>query len=151
MIPDPEVLHAHCNLLNTSFTKLLGRPLVEDTTSGSLVNQMLNAPFVIVSHNTENDPIFNFANHCALNLWKMNWEEFTSLPSRYSAEAMERGQREAFLKQAQEKGYVDQYSGIRIAKDGKRFRISDAIIWNLHDDESNFKGQAATFNQWEYL
>jgi len=53
--------------------------------------------------------------------------------------------------QVAEKGYVDQYSGIRISSSGKRFRIIETIIWEVRDDEERRVGQAATFPKWEWL
>ena len=37
------------------------------------------------------------------------------------------------------------YAGLRIAKDGRRFRIADGIIWPLIDSDGINRGQAATF------
>lgn len=40
-----------------------------------------------MSHGLEVDPVFNYANQCALDLFEMTWEDFIKLPSRLSAEA----------------------------------------------------------------
>jgi len=40
---------------------------------------------------------------------------------------------------------VDGYSGMRIAKSGKRFMITDATVWNLIDERGLPQGQAAVF------
>ena len=45
-------------------------------------------------------------------------------------------------------GFVDDYQGIRISRTGKRFRIEQAIVWNLVDDQGRHAGQAATFDHW---
>jgi hypothetical protein len=45
-------------------------------------------------------------------------------------------------------GYIDHYEGIRISSSGKRFKISNAVVWNLTDKNQNYKGQAAWFEQW---
>jgi hypothetical protein len=50
-----------------------------------------------------------------------------------------------------EHGFVDDYSGIRISKNGRRFRIRQATVWNLVDASGAFAGQAATFGRWEFL
>ncbi len=44
---------------------------------------------------------------------------------------------------------VQGYSGVRIAADGTRFRIKDAVIWNLLDEHGQRHGQAAAIGQWE--
>ena len=81
----------------------------------------------------------------------MSWETFTSTPSRYTAEAPKREERERLLKNVTEKGYIDNYSGIRISADGQRFRIDKATVWNVFDLDGQKIGQAATFSEWKYL
>jgi len=66
------------------------------------------------------------------------------MPSRFTAEPMERSARDAFMRQVTEKGVVTNYEGIRIALDGERFRISDAVVWNI-EVGGLYLGQAATF------
>ena len=43
-------------------------------------------------------------------------------------------------------GYVDDYAGVRIAKDGTRFMIRNATVWNLMDQGGGYCGQAARFD-----
>jgi predicted DNA-binding protein (UPF0251 family) len=50
-----------------------------------------------------------------------------------------------------EHGYVDDYTGIRVAKSGWRFRILRATIWNLLDASGRRVGQAASIPAWEPL
>jgi hypothetical protein len=75
------------------------------------------------------------------------WEELTALPSRLSAEAPERSERQTFLERVACDGFVIGYSGIRIAKSGKRFRIENATVWQLFDAEGAYRGQAAMLPQ----
>ena len=42
-------------------------------------------------------------------------------------------------------GFISEYSGIRIAADGRRFRIRGALVWNVYDDRGDAAGQAAMF------
>jgi hypothetical protein len=116
-----------------------------------IADLLFRANFVIVSHANQADPILNYGNQKALDLWKMDWQTFTSTPSRYTAEAMERGEREQLLAQAKSQGYIRNYRGIRIASNGDRFYIDQAIIWNLIDIEGKLWGQAATFSNWEAI
>ncbi len=81
----------------------------------------------------------------------MSWQQLTRLPSRKSAERPNRSEREKFLQQVSQRGYVDNYSGIRIASSGQRFYIHNAVVWNLIDTAGNKLGQAATFENWEFL
>ena len=49
------------------------------------------------------------------------------------------------------RGYIDDYSGVRISRTGRRFLIERATVWNLTDDRDQLCGQAATFHEWRYL
>ncbi|MFN6944193.1 MAG: MEKHLA domain-containing protein [Cytophagaceae bacterium] len=140
------VISLHESLLSESFKKLLNRPI-----SLEFSNNLYNAPFVVVSHGIQTDPIFNYANLCAQQLWNLNWEGFTQMPSRLSAEPMEREERQIFLEKTARQGFVENYSGIRITSDNRRFMIKNAIIWNVIDAKGIYKGQAATFSDWEFL
>jgi len=48
-------------------------------------------------------------------------------------------------------GFIDNYSGIRISKGGRRFEISNATVWNLISETGEPRGQAATFSEWKFL
>ena len=48
-------------------------------------------------------------------------------------------------------GFIENYSGIRISKNGRRFRIAQATVWNLLAEKGEPRGQAAMFSQWEFL
>jgi MEKHLA domain len=150
----PPVI-AHGGYLARSFSRLLGRallPSVSAQASDAVITQALYyAPVVIVAHGTQPDPLFCFANKVAQQLWGIPWSEFIGMPSRLSAEAEERATRAALLTQAQEKGFIDNYSGIRIARSGKRFRIREVILFTVSDDQGKKVGQAATFDTWEWL
>jgi len=45
-------------------------------------------------------------------------------------------------------GIIKDYAGIRISATGRRFRIGQAIVWNLIDAAGTCHGQAATFARW---
>jgi MEKHLA domain len=63
-------------------------------------------------------------------------------------EAPERQERERLLARVTAHGIIDDYSGIRIAKSGRRFRILRATVWNLSDAAGRPLGQAAAFSDW---
>lgn len=142
----------HALLLLDSFARLLGRELVSrEGTAADQAERLFQAPFVVASHGTEADPVLNYGNAQALALWEMSWEEFTRTPSRLTAEPVHRAERAQLLTRTQLQGYVDDYAGIRIAKTGRRFRIEQAIVWNLTTADGSHSGQAATFNSWAFL
>ena len=106
---------------------------------------------MVVSHGTETDPLLNYGNRTALELWEMTLHEFLGTPSRQTAEPVHRDEREELLRRTREFGYIDDYSGIRISATGKRFRIHRATVWNVVNSESQRVGQAAAFSQWTHL
>jgi hypothetical protein len=72
------------------------------------------------------------------------------MPSRLTAEAPDRTERARLLAEVAARGFIDDYSGVRISRTGQRFRIERATVWNLSDDEGRRCGQAATFRTWRY-
>ena len=57
----------------------------------------------------------------------------------------------AFLEAVTRRGFIDDYSGVRITKSGRHFRISRATVWNLLTETNQPCGQAAMFDKWEFL
>ncbi len=111
----------------------------------ALRDALWNAPRAIVAHGTEDDPIFFYGNRLALQLFEMSGDEFARLPSRLSAESLAQEARVKLLDQVARQGYVDGYSGMRIAKSGSHFMIADTTVWNLLDAAGVRHGQAAVF------
>lgn len=145
-------LSEHVDLLLRSLHRLTGKRLFdEDDDPDVVARKIFHAPFAFVSHDTSEDPVFNYANMTALKLFEMTWEEFTTLPSRKSAEPLNRKERAKLLRNVTDKGYIDDYSGVRISSTGKRFRINNAIVWNIIDSDGKYRGQAAMFDNWECL
>ena len=116
-----------------------------------LARGVFEAPFVVVSHGTEADPVLNYGNAAALALWEMSWEELTRTPSRLTAEAPNREERARLLEAVTKRGFIDDYSGVRISKSGRRFRIRRATVWNLLTEKNEPCGQAAMFDRWEFI
>ena len=141
----------HVQLLIRSHERLIGRPLIENDAHPGGVQALFELPFFVASHNTEEDPVLTYGNQTALDLFEMEWDEFTSTPSRFTAETPERAERERLLEAVRTNGFIDDYSGIRISKTGKRFLIKQATVWNLIDESGSRVGQAATFANWEPL
>ena len=147
----PAIIQQTQRLLH-SFQHWTGRPLLE--LNGSPIEQsqrLFDADFVVVSHGTEPDPIFNYGNGKALELWRLSWDEFIRTPSRKSAEPIARPERSQMLSEAASKGFISHYSGVRISSQGERFRIDNGIIWEVVDEIGRRYGQAAVFSKYEFL
>jgi PAS domain S-box-containing protein len=133
------------DLLAGSYHRLIGRPLLNvDLSPGEGARWLYDrAPFGLLAHNTEPDPIFVYGNKAAQRRFGYSWDELTALPSRLSAEAPERQERENFLNQVSRDGYVENYRGMRVTKSGERFWIEGVTVWQLIDEKGHRHGQAA--------
>lgn len=139
-------------LLLNSYRHWVGRDLLQRKGDPEAQAQALFlAPFVVVSHGTEEDPMLNYGSHLAMTLWEMTWEELLQTPSRLTAEAVNRAEREWMLERARTRGYIDNYRGVRISHSGRRFLIEHAVVWNVIDPTGRRLGQAATFSDWTFL
>jgi hypothetical protein len=139
-------------LLLTSYEAFFQRPLLERSgTIGDQAKALFEAPFMVVSHGVESDPILNYGNQTTLKLWVMSWEELTQTPSRHTAEPLNQSTRAKILAQVAQQGYIERYEGVRISSTGQRFLIQEVTIWNLLDDLGIYRGQAATCQRWTFL
>ena len=139
----------HCQYLLNSFKALTGRDLIDRSPSIEIqANNLFHANFVMVSHDTQPDPVFNYGNQTALDLWEFDWEDFLQLPSRLSAEPMAQIDRDRLLLEAKNNGYIQSYGDVRISRTGKRFWIENVTIWTVTDRYGKDIGQAATFSKW---
>lgn len=144
------IIH-HSQRLARSFQHWTGKQLTLATEADDIACQLFEAPFVLLSHGMETDPVLNYGNQSALDLWQMSWDELTQMPSRLTAEPMERQARAKLLAQAATSGYIQNYCGIRITKTGRRFLIENALIWDVLDEAGKRCGQAAKFTDWQWL
>jgi hypothetical protein len=137
-------------LLLGSLKAVTGRDLIDPRAELlEAARQLYEAPFFVASHDTLGDPILTYGNRFAQELFKMSWGEFTSTPSRFTAEAPNREERAKLLAEVTANGFIDNYSGVRISSTGNRFRIKKATVWNLIRPDGSHAGQAATFSHWE--
>ncbi|NDC39578.1 MAG: MEKHLA domain-containing protein, partial [Proteobacteria bacterium] len=88
----------HIHYLRYSFRRHLGKDLVDPAlTPLEAARVIYYAPYVVVSHGVGADPIFNYGNQAALQLFAVDWSEFTALPSRQSAELPNQAERAQIL------------------------------------------------------
>lgn len=148
-------LAPHIARMVNSYRQLLERDVIDPALPpDEQARQIWTAPYALVSHNAAPDgeePIFNYGNQTALHLFAMTWEEFTRLPSRLSAEPLHQAERARLFERVRAQGYIDDYRGVRIAKNGRRFWIENATVWTLTDENGQPYGQAALFAEWRDL
>ncbi len=149
---DNQYLPQHVARLLSSLTHWTGRNLIDpDFPPAEQARRLFYAPFALLSHDTAPDPLFNYANQTGLTLFELTWEELINLPSRLSAEPIHRAERERLLATVARQGYIDDYRGVRVTKNGRRFLIEQATVWNLLDEKGAHYGQAAMFSHWRFL
>lgn len=146
-----QFMPIEARLILDSYQHFLGKPCIESTFANHAAQMLYEAPFALVAHDISDDPIFVYANRMAQNVFEMRWGEITSIPSRQSAEPVLQDERQSLLQRVHQFGFIDDYSGIRISKTGKRFWIRNATVWNLIDTNGVRVGQAARFDRWDYL
>jgi MEKHLA domain len=148
---DPQTIH-WAQILLDSYRQLVGCELLDRSQSPIEQSRLLYlAPFVVVSHDTQPDPVFNYGNQVALDLWEIDWATLLQTHSKATAEPVNRAIRQEMLAQARSHGLIQNYQGVRISTSGRRFAIDQATIWNLIDTTGQPCGQAATFATWQYL
>ena len=90
VLPEPSENNAylveHVTLMDDSLQRLTGKNFTDfGLNRNNLAKNVYHAPFVIVSHNTDPDPIFNYANLTAHNFgmlrleWHRNWGQKSEL------------------------------------------------------------------------
>jgi MEKHLA domain len=145
-------LAAHVRMLRDSLRRWTGRELIPPQVPEHEAGRWLyEAPIAVLSHSAAAEPLFTYGNRTALALFEVTWQELTALPSKLSAEPVSRQERARLLQEVSEKGAIEHYAGVRISSTGKRFRIRNAIVWNLVDEAGEYRGQAAMFSEWEPL
>lgn len=147
---DGEVHLRRARLMIESHRRLVGRPLADESLDLAAQARWLadDAPFGLLAHDTQPDPRFVYANLAALACFEYTQDELIGLPSRLTAEAPDRAERQALLDAVARDGFVDGYRGLRIAKSGRRFWIEDVTVWMLVDDTGRMHGQAAAYRRW---
>lgn len=136
-------------LIADSFARTTGGHLI--AAGGDAAEALWAMPAVIVAHGTQADPVFFYGNRAALELFEMDAAGFVRMPSRLSAEADGRAKRAELMARVARDNFVRGYSGVRVSRTGKRFRIEQATVWNLLDAQGMLHGQAAAFDRWTPL
>lgn len=143
---------AHVKNILGSYHRLLGEDFVPSCGDFRMqAKAVFEAPFVLVAHGIQSDPVLSYGNAAALRLWEMEWDVFTQTPSRFTAEAPNREERARLLAEVTAHGFIRNYSGVRISRTGIRFRIERATVWNVFDEGGDRCGQAAMFADWTLL
>ena len=138
-------------LILESYRRWFGRDLVAADAPAHGAAALFEAPFVVLASRGHPgaDSVFCYANRAALELFETPWEQIVGMPSSRSAEAEHRAERRLLLDEVDRNGFIENYSGIRVSRTGRRFRILRAKVFNLLDRAGVYAGQAAVFADWE--
>lgn len=149
MSEDSRWTVAWMEMLLCSHRQLLGRELADAAPAGADAARWLyeDAPFCLLAHDGSADPRFVYANVSAQRCFEYAWDELVGMPSRLSAVADAREEREQMLASVAQRGCARGYRGLRVAKSGRRFWIEDVSVWNLVDAQGESHGQAATYRR----
>jgi PAS domain-containing protein len=147
----PDNIETPTRLILANYRRLLGRDLAGVVEGPAAAEKLFAAPCAVLSAigPVGSDHAFNYANQTALELFEYSWDELIGKPSSASAEPVHRDERRKLLDEVGKHGFIENYSGIRISKNGRRFRIKNATVFTLSDDAGHYVGQAATFADWE--
>jgi MEKHLA domain len=104
-----------------------------------------------LSHNQAIDPVLNYGNQRVLDLWEVDWAELVEMHSRATAKPVDQSARSTIMEHVKKHNYMSGYSGVRVSKTGKEFKILDGTIWNVFTSNGDFYGQAAWFRSIERL
>eukprot|EP00559_Dactyliosolen_fragilissimus_P003501 CAMPEP_0184860792 /NCGR_PEP_ID=MMETSP0580-20130426/5603_1 /TAXON_ID=1118495 /ORGANISM="Dactyliosolen fragilissimus" /LENGTH=293 /DNA_ID=CAMNT_0027358017 /DNA_START=38 /DNA_END=919 /DNA_ORIENTATION=- len=108
-----------------------------------------NKRYVVISHTTSSDPIFNYGNDACLEAFALTREIMYEMPSGRSVvhRSKDESLRNQLMKSVTEKGFMEGATGIRIRGDGTFFKFINGVVWNLYDEEGDYYGQAALFDR----
>jgi len=157
-VTDPAAIYinnhagqSRLKLIASSYKQLTGRDLIESPEKAT--DQLWHSKKVILAHGLEEDPIFFYGNAMALTLFETSPEQLVQMPSRLSAEPIERTERKQLLARVTANNYIEDYEGVRITQGEmpRRFNIMQATVWNLVDEHGVLHGQAAAFDTWVWL
>lgn len=147
---------SHVTLVDESLRKLSGEGVFErmglsvsDETTDIYEHICQNERFVLITHGTESDPIFNYGNIAALEAFVRTWEDLRTIPSRQSVvfRSQDEEIRIKLLKTVTDTGFVEGATGIRVRGDDKFMRLVNAVVWNCYDNDGVYIGQAALFDR----
>ena len=136
--PEIAELEKPSQLILSNYRRIFGRDIVTPCEASAL----FAAPFAVLSALGPfgSDHLFNYANRRALELFEYQWDELMGKPSSASAEPVHRDERRRLLDEVGKHGFIENYSGVRISKNGRRFRIKKATVFNLSDDAGRYVG-----------
>jgi len=148
----------HVKLVDASLRSLTGQGVTErmgldNLTSPPDIYRSIynNNRYILITHGTEENPIFNFGNQAALSAFYRSWESLTAMASAQSVvlRSIDEEMRIELMRKVTTENYVEGASGIRIRGDGTFIKLIDAVVWNCFNEDGTVIGQAAFFDRYK--
>ena len=141
----------HALLLNESHRRWTGEYLVAERDPGEVLAALNEADMVIVSYGLEREPVFNYGNVKALSMLGYQLENFIQLAHKITIPEQETLISLELSQKVEQQGYIENYSGHRLAKNGRLWRVESGVCWQLSDNLGRVHGHAACFQDWHQL
>jgi MEKHLA domain len=106
-----------------------------------------NHRFGILSHGIQEDPIYNYGNCAALQLFEQTLETLCQTPSRYSTVESLMEDRQQLIQNIRQMGYGTITNAVRTTSRGKLFVIPTIWIWHVYHDDGRRIGLAALYDR----
>lgn len=128
-----------------AFARVTGGDLVAEAglDPAQLGKSAWEGQFALLTHDTS--AILTYANRFALELWEMDWETLVRTPSRQTAPEEDRAARAVIMAEVERSGFTRAYSGRRVSRTGRLFRIENATVFTLRDEKGAGFGTGAFF------
>jgi hypothetical protein len=133
---------------NDSLQKLTGKSLLDRMDGVTSIQEVHSCSrYAVLSHGTQQDPIFKYFNDAAFLVFQFSEDEVYKLPSRYSAPGEVRDQRASLVKKVVSEQVKTIPEAIRQMKSGRKIRLKDVLLWNVFDSGGTRVGQTAMFDR----
>ena len=125
----------HLMLIDQSLHSLTKKGLYErmgiPRTNTDILDIHRDKRYVVISHGTELDPIYNYGNAACLEAFLRSWDELCQIPSADSVvrRSVDENLRIELMSKVTRDGYVEGATGIRRTGDAGRYlRLVDAVV-----------------------
>jgi hypothetical protein len=136
-----------------SFARVTGRSLYQEAGFDPAAPGLAawTGPFALLCHRGDAEATLNYGNQFVLHLWECGWGDLVTMPSAATAPPEDVAEREALMERVAREGFAAGYSGRRISRSGRLFRIENARVWRLLDASGENFGVGAFFRDFRYL
>ena len=140
---DPRFI-ARATLILDSYRRLLGRDLfIRTGDAAEDARRLFELPLAVLAHDTSPAPLIDWANLAAGRAFDATPESLLGRPSADTAPADAVADRRALFDTLAARGFVTNYSGVRVSLAGRRFVIEDVTVFEVTDAAGRPAGHAA--------